>query len=196
MRFEPNSIFRAGAPARGEAAGIPEESRRAAEPERGAETRRSLFLSWRFVFGSLVAFGILAANAFVTYRTIANLIEASRVVENTLKTVEALRDVQDDVADSQIELRGYIISGERDRLERAHALLERAAKPVETLRTLSEPIPDQVQQVERLGEQIGEERARFATLIEIHRRSGVVATIRHIRATAGTAAIHRVQLVT
>src|SRR5690349_4543745 len=153
MRFEPNSDFRVGAPARGEA-GIPEESRRGTEPERGGAgpRERSPFLSRRFVLGSLVAFGILAANAFVTYRTIANLIEASRVVENTLKTVEALRDVQDDVADSQIELRGYIISGERDRLERAHALLERAAKPVETLRTLSEPIADRVQQVERLGE--------------------------------------------
>ncbi|HET7201427.1 MAG TPA: EAL domain-containing protein, partial [Burkholderiales bacterium] len=121
---------------------------------------------------------------------------ASVIVENTLKAVEALRDVQDDVGDSQIELRGYIITGERDRLERAHALLERAAKPVDTLRTLSGAIPDQMQQVEQLGAQIGEERERFATLIEIHRRGGVAATIRKIRETAGTATIHRVQLLT
>src|SRR5712692_8467003 len=125
MHFEPKSPFRTG--------GIPEQSRRGPEPERGdAETRmRSPFLSRRFVIGSLVAFGILAVNAFVTCRTIANLIEASRIAENTLK------DVQGGVADSQIERRGYIISGDQERLERARTFLERAAKPVETLRAMS-----------------------------------------------------------
>src|SRR6266852_2613159 len=179
MYSEPESLPRAGR--------IPEESRRGPEPERGdAETRASPpFLSRRFVIGSLVAFGILVANAFVTYRTIANLIEASRIAENTLKVVEALKDVQGDIADSQIDLRGYIIGGERERLERAHAFLERAAKPVETLRALSGAIPDQTEQIELLGAQIGEELARFDTLIEIHRRNGVSATIRNIRATAG-----------
>src|SRR5882672_8332627 len=190
MHSEPKSLSRTG--------GIPEENRRGPEPERGdAETRmRSPFLSRRFVIGSLVAFGILVANAFVTYRTIANLIEASRIAENTLKVVEALKDLQNDVADSQIELRGYIISGERDRLERARAFLERTAKYVETLRALSGAIPDQTQQIESLGAQIGEELARFGTLIEIHERNGVAATIRNIRETAGPATIHRVELLT
>ncbi len=190
MHSEPKSLSRTG--------GIPQESRRGPEPERGdAETRmRSPFLSRRFVIGSLVAFGILVANAFVTYRTIANLIEASRIAENTLKVVEALKDLQNDVADSQIELRGYIISGERDRLERARAFLERTAKYVETLRALSGTIPDQTQQIELLGAQIGEELARFGTLMEIHERNGVAATIRSIRATAGPATIHRVELLT
>src|SRR6266446_6662740 len=145
MHSELKSLSRTG--------GVPEENRRGPEPERGdAETRAlSPFLSRRFVIGSLVAFGILVANAFVTYRTIANLIEASRIAENTLKVVEALKDVQGDIADSQIDLRGYII---------------------------------------------GEERARFDTLIEIHRRNGVAATIRNIRATAGPATIHRILLLT
>src|SRR5258706_2560467 len=190
MHSEPKSLSRA--------AEFPEENRRGPEPERSdAETRmRSAFLSRRFVIGSLVAFGILVANAFVTYRTIANLIEASRIAENTLKVVEALRDAQNDVADSQIELRGYIISGERDRLERARAFLQRAGKYVETLRSLSGAIPDQTQQIELLGAKIGEEPARFDPLIEIHRLNGVAATIRSIRATAGPATIHRVELLT
>ncbi|HYQ94432.1 MAG TPA: diguanylate cyclase, partial [Burkholderiales bacterium] len=190
MHSEPKSLSRTG--------GIPEESRRGPEPERGdAETRmRSPSLSRRFVIGSLVAFGILVANAFVTYRTIANLIEASRMAENTLKVVEVLKDAQNDVADSQIELRGYIISGERDRLERARGFLERAAKPIETLGALSGAIPDQTRQIELLGARIGEELARFDTLIEMHRRNGVAATIRNIGAAAGPATIHRVELLT
>src|SRR5258708_15830270 len=190
MHSEPKSLSSTG--------GIPEQSRRGPEPEGGdAETRMPPpFLSRRFLIGSLVAFGILVANAFVTYRTIANLIEAARIAQNTLKVVEALKDVQGDVADSQIELRGYIISGERDRLERARTFLERAAEPVETLRALSEAIPDQTQQIGLLGAQIGEELARFDALIEIHRRNGVAATIRKIRATAGPATIPRVQLLT
>src|SRR6266446_5441217 len=190
MHSELKSLSRTG--------GVPEENRRGPEPERDdTETPESPpFLSRRFVIGSLVAFGILVANAFVTYRTIANLIEASRIAENTLKVVEALKDVQGDIADSQIDLRGYIIGGERERLERARAFLERAAKPVETLRALSGAIPDQTHQIELLGAQIGEELARFDTLIEIHRRNGVAATIRNIRATAGPATIHRILLLT
>src|SRR5258706_314747 len=190
MHSELKSLSRTG--------GVPEENRRGPEPERGdAETRAlSPFLSRRFVIGSLVAFGILVANAFVTYRTIANLIEASRMAENTLKVVEVLKDAQNDVADSQIELRGYIISGERDRLERARGFLERAAKPIETLGALSGAIPDQTRQIELLGARIGEELARFDTLIEMHRRNGVAATIRNIGAAAGPATIHRVELLT
>ena len=107
MRSDPKSPSRTG--------GIPEESRRGPEPERDdAETPESPpYLSRRFMIGSLFAFAILVVNAFVTYRTIANLIEASRIAENTLKIVEALKDVQGHAADSQIELRGYIISGDR-----------------------------------------------------------------------------------
>src|SRR5258708_38062448 len=86
--------------------------------------------------------------------------------------------------------------GEREGLERAGAFLERAAKPVATLRALSGAIPDQTQHIELLGAQIGEELARFDTLIEIHRRNGAAATIRNIGAAAGPATIHRVQLLT
>src|SRR5260221_13315835 len=103
MYSEPESLPRAGR--------IPEESRRGPEPDRSdTETLKSPpFLSRRFVIGSLVAFGILVANAFVTYRTIAHLIEASRIAESTLKGVETLKDVHGDVAASPNEMRGYII---------------------------------------------------------------------------------------
>src|SRR5260370_34510214 len=98
MYLEPKSLPPPG--------GIPEQSRRGPEPERGdTETRESPpFLSRRFVIGSLVAFGILVANAFVTYRTIAHLIEACPSAENTLNDIEALKDVQDPVARLPIEL--------------------------------------------------------------------------------------------
>jgi len=52
-------------------------------------------------------------------------------------------------------------------------------------RALSGAIPDQTQQIELLGARIGEELARFDTLIEMHRRNGVAATIRNIGAAAG-----------
>src|SRR5258708_9719969 len=105
MYLEPKSLSRTG--------GIPEQSRRGPEPERGdTETRESPpFLSRRFVIGSLVAFGILVANAFVTYRTIANLIEASRLAENTLKVGETPKARQHAAPDSHSELRGYVTPG-------------------------------------------------------------------------------------
>jgi diguanylate cyclase (GGDEF)-like protein len=156
----------------------------------------SRFVSRRFVVGSLVALGILIANAYVSYRTVANLIEASRTVENTLKVVGTLKEVQDNVSDSQIELRGYILSGERDRLIQAQASLGRAANLVLTLRALSGAIPDQMQQVDQLDSLIGEEIDRFGALIEIHRRKGVSAAIQNIRATASAATIRRIQLLT
>jgi len=158
--------------------------------------KRSPFLSRRFVLGSLIAFGILAANAFVAYRTIANLIEASRAVENTLTVVGTLKEVQENVANSEIELRGYIISGERDRLIVAQAFVGRASNLVQTLRDLAAAIPDQAKQVEALDVLLGEEIDRFGALIETHRREGVSAAIRSIRATAGQATMRRVELLT
>ena len=198
MRYEPKFLFRIfGDLARGEAKDIPEERQSPGLERNPAGTRkRSPFLSRRFVVGSLIALAILVANAFVSYRTIANLVEASRTVENTLKVVGALKEVQDNVADSEIELRGYIISGERDRLARAQAFLGRAANPVQTLRALSGAIPDQMQQVELLAALIGEEFERFAALIEIHSHKGAPAAIRTIVTTASAATIRRIQVLT
>jgi len=158
--------------------------------------KRLPFLSRRFVVGSSIALGILVANAFVSYRTIVNLIEASRTVENTLKVVGTLKDLQENLADSEIELRGYILSRERDRLSRAQAFLGRSANLVQTLRALSGAIPDQMQQVELLGALIGEESDRFAALIEIHSQKGVSAALRSISATASAATTRRIQLLT
>jgi len=199
VRYGPRFLSRIfGAPAHGGAGDKPEGSPSAPGPERSdAGTWKELpFLSRRFVIGSFIALGILVANAFVSYRTIANLVEASRTVENTLKVVGALKDVQDNVADSEVELRRYIIGGERDRLARAQAFLGRTANPVQTLRALSGAIPDQMQQVELLAALIGEEFERFATLLQIHRRKGAPAAIRTIGTTASAATIRRIQLLT
>lgn len=199
MRYGPSFLFRIfGALAHGAASDHPEESQsdRELEPSDAGTWKRLPFLSRRFVIGSLIVFGILVANAFVSYRTIANLIEASRTAENTLKLVGALKDLQGNVVGSEIELRGYIISGERDRLARAQVFLGRAANLVQTLRALSGAIPDQMPQVELLGALIGEEFERFATLNKIHGQKGVSAAIRTIGATASEATTRRIQLLT
>jgi diguanylate cyclase (GGDEF)-like protein len=199
VRYGPRFLFRIfGAPAHGAASDNPEESQSdpALELNDAGTWKRLPFLSRRFVIGSLIAFGILVANAFVSYRTIANLIEASRTAENTLKLVGALKDLQGNVAGSEIELRGYIISGERDRLARAQAFLGRAANHVQTLRALSGAIPDQMPQVELLGELIGEEFERFATLSKIHGQKGVSAAIRTIGTTASASTTRHIQLLT
>jgi diguanylate cyclase (GGDEF)-like protein len=175
-----------------------EESRSAAslEPSDVETWKRSRFLSRRFVIGSVVALAILVANSFVSYRTIANLIDASRTFENTLKVVGALKDVQDNVANSQMELRGYIISGGRDRLTQALAYLGDAANLVQTLQALPGAIPDQTQQVQSLAFLLGEESERFATLIDIHAHKGVSAAIRTIREMASAGTIPRIQSLT
>jgi diguanylate cyclase (GGDEF)-like protein len=199
MRYGPRFLFRIfGALAHGAASDSTEESQSdpALELSDAGTWKRLPFLSRRFVIGSLIAFGILFANAFVSYRTIANLIEASRTAENTLKLVGALKDLQGNVVGSEIELRGYIISGERDRLARAQAFLGRAANLVQTLRDLSGAIPDQMPQVELLGALIGEEFERFATLSKIHGQKGVSAAIRTVGTTASAATTRRIQLLT
>ena len=198
MRYGPRFLFRIfGALAHGARDNPVEgQSGPGLELSDAGTWKRLPFLSRRFVIGSLIAFGILFANAFVSYRTIANLIEASRTAENTLKFVGALKDLQGHVVGSEIELRGYIISGERDRLARAQAFLGRAANLVQTLRALSGAIPDQMPQVELLGALIGEEFERFATLGKIHGQKGVSAAVRTIRATASEATTRRIQLLT
>src|SRR5438128_7145197 len=191
VHYWPKFLFRIlGALAHGAARDNPDESQSdpGLELSDAGTWKRLPFLSRRFVIGSLIAFGILFANAFVSYRTIANLIDASRTAENTLKLVGALKDLQGNVAGSEIELRGYIISGERDGLARAQAFLGRAANLVQTLRDLSGAIPDQMPQVELLGALIGEEFERLATLSNIHRQHAVSAAIRAIGAQRPDAA--------
>jgi diguanylate cyclase (GGDEF)-like protein len=164
---------------------------------RDAETwKRSPFLSRRFVVGSFAALAILVANALVSYRTVANLIDASQAFEDTLKLVGALKDVQDSVSNAQVELRGYIISGERVRLTRGLAFLGEAAGLVHTLQALPGAIPDQRGQLESLGSMIVDESERFATLIDIHGQKGVSAAIRTIRETAGAGTTSRIQRLT
>jgi diguanylate cyclase (GGDEF)-like protein len=155
--------------------------------------QRAPFLSRRFVIGSSIAFVILAANAFLTYRTIANLIQTSGAVENTLKVIEALKDVQNSVAGAEVGLRGYILSGERERLAQAHEYLGRAAQPIKALRARPEAAPGQAERIESVDALIGEELQRLSTLIEIDLGKGMFAAIRSISATGGAAAILRVQ---
>jgi len=155
--------------------------------------KRSPFLSRRFVLGSSIAFVIVAANAFLTYRTIANLVETSRAVESSLEAMASLKNVQSDIAGAETGLRGYILSGERDRLVQAHASLSRAVPPIQALRARPDATSDNTQQVESADALIGEELERFSTLIEIDRSKGMSAAIRSISATGGGATIRRVQ---
>ena len=155
--------------------------------------KRSPFLSRRFVLGSSAAFVILAANALLTYRTIANLVETSRAVETTLRVIDDLKEVQNSVIGAQTGLRGYILSGESKRLAQAHEFLGRAALPIKALRARPEAIPDRTQQVESADTLIGEEIQRFSALIEIDRKKGLSAAIRNISATGGAARIRLVE---
>jgi diguanylate cyclase (GGDEF)-like protein len=158
--------------------------------------KRPAFLSRRFVIGSVVALAVLTANAYVTYRTIANLIDASRDVENTLGVIAALKDVNNNVAGVESELRGYIITGERDRLVQARDLVGRAGLPVRALRAMPEAINDQMQRIEALDDLIVDEFSRLDQLIEIDRKKGLLAAIRGITATGGASAIRRAQGLT
>jgi len=199
VRNDPKSIFRIfAARARRPENAVPEEgpSRPRLDRSDAGASKLLRFLSQRFVVGSIVALGILVANAFVSYRTITNLIDASRIVERTLKVVEALKDVRDSVVNSETELRGYIISGDGDRLARARAFLESTKERVQTLNVLSEAIPDQLRQIEQLDALIAEESQRFDNLVESHSQIGVSATIRSIGATASAARIQSIQLLT
>lgn len=150
-------------------------------------------LSRRFVIGSLIALGVVAINALASYRTIANLIEASRSVENTLKVVDALKHVQGGIADLEIELRGYVISGDANRLDRALALLRRSKQPIEALRASAGALPDQTRRIDELDTLIDQQFERFDKLIETHRRKGLSAAMQAIGATSSAASIRHAQ---
>ena len=153
--------------------------------------KRSPFLSRRFVIGSVLALFVLLANAWVTYRTIVSLVEASRSVENTLGVIAALKDVNNNVAGVETELRGYILTGERDRLVQARDLVGRAGLPVRALRVMPEAIQDQMQRIESLDDLIVEEYSRLDQLIELDKKRGLLAVIRNITATGGASNIRR-----
>jgi diguanylate cyclase (GGDEF)-like protein len=148
------------------------------------------------VAGSVVALGVLVGNAYLTYRTIAELVVASRSVENTLWVVGALKDVQGNLAAAQTELRGYILTGERERLAQAHEFVGRAGLPVQALRARPDAVAGHEQRVEALDALIVQEFIRFEKLIEIDRRKGLLAAIRSITATGGGATMRQAEALT
>jgi diguanylate cyclase (GGDEF)-like protein len=105
----------------------------------------------------------------------------------------SLKNVQSDIVGAQTGLRGYILSGEHDRLVQAHTSLSRAVQPTQALLARPDAIPDRTQQVESADALIGEELERFSTLIQIDRRKGMSAAIRSISATGGAATIRKVE---
>jgi diguanylate cyclase (GGDEF)-like protein len=148
------------------------------------------------VAGSVVALGVLVGNAYLTYRTIAELVVASRSVENTLWVVGALKDVQGNLAAAQTELRGYLLTGERERLAQAHEFVGRAGLPVQALRARPDAVAGHEQRVEALDALIVQEFIRFEKLIEIDRRKGLLAAIRSITATGGGATMRQAEALT
>ena len=158
--------------------------------------RRSPFLSRRFAIGSIVALCVLIANAYVTYRTIANLVEVSRSVENTLWVVAALKDVQNNLAAAESELRGYILTGERSRLAQAHEYVGHAGLPVQGLRARPDAVGERIHRVHALDALIVEEFDRLEKLIDVDRKKGLLAAIRGISATGGAATLRRAEGLT
>src|SRR5262249_41691706 len=122
--------------------------------------------------------------------------EVSRSVGNVLGVVGPRQDVQGNLVAAQTELRGYILTGERDRLAQAGEFVGRAGLPVQALRARPAVIADQRARIDALDALIVEEFNRFEKLIGIDRRKGLLAAIRSITATGGAAAMRQAEAVT
>ena len=146
---------------------------------------------WRFFSlprKVVIAFGlglaILAVNALVAYQTIVSLREATRSVEDGLRVVELLRNVNAAIGDSEAAQRGYIISEKPEYLEDSSEALRRAEGQLDEIRALVGNGAVELEKVASLQSSIAARIAEFENTLELFQKGDKPAALKAISTQA------------
>lgn len=139
----------------------------------------------KFKIGFVLALGIIAVNAVVSYRATQNLIENERFVTHTYQVMLQLEETLSAVASAETGQRGFIITGDESYLQPYNEADATISDHLRTLRQLVSDNPSQLRRLDHLQNNIS---VRFSQMREnIERlRSGDSEAIRStIRSNRG-----------
>src|SRR5437773_1548703 len=83
------------------------------------KNRLTLSISKEFLCWFFLAILILATNIFIATTALERQSRATSSIENSLRVIDALKDIQFNTANLEILQRNYIVSGKEDHLEQA-----------------------------------------------------------------------------
>jgi diguanylate cyclase (GGDEF)-like protein len=151
-------------------------------------------ISKTFLIGFLLAVTVLVANTLVSSAAIRKMFEATTSVTNSLHVVDALKDIQFNIANMQAAQRNYIVSGELAHLEKIRSLLADSRTPLEKLHGLRADALRE-KDIARLEAILDEQMSSFTALAELHRSNGFNPALRALRDSRPGVAMDRIQEV-
>ncbi|MGH8687042.1 MAG: putative bifunctional diguanylate cyclase/phosphodiesterase, partial [Burkholderiales bacterium] len=134
----------------------------------------------RAVVGLGLGLAILAANALIAYQAIVSLKDATGSVDDGLQVMGLLRSVSSAVADSEAGQRSYIISEQKEYLERSAELLRAAGRKLDDIRALLGGDTAELENIDSLKASIAARAAEFEhtlALLTNGDRPGALAAI-------------------
>ncbi|HEY4743760.1 MAG TPA: CHASE3 domain-containing protein [Desulfuromonadaceae bacterium] len=133
--------------------------------------RTNLFTGMAF----LAAMTLLVLTAWLGYRNLANVREASEWVTHTYQVIEKLQEVLTDLSDAETGQRGFLITGDQRYLEPYIAALGEIDKDLAALKELMADNPAQQERLTEIEAVVRERLAVFRANIERRKSKGFQA---------------------
>lgn len=148
-------------------------------------------ISRKFMIGFSFALVILAANIFISKNALLKQFDAADAVTASLRMIDVLKNIQSSMANLEITLRGYIVSGDEDYLMRSHLTLSATRETVAQLQTLAVGNAEAERAAAELENLIGERLTTISDLVDLHVTQGASAAIKAISISRSGAATDR-----
>src|SRR5690606_15266745 len=105
---------------------------------------------WLTKLGLALALLLLVFISLVTFYSVEQFANSSRLVSRTHLVIKQISQVVSDVREAESAQRGYLISGNKDFLNRHYNILSRLPNELATLRGLTYDNPEQSKAINQL----------------------------------------------
>ncbi|MBA2690249.1 MAG: diguanylate cyclase, partial [Burkholderiales bacterium] len=152
-------------------------------------------VSKKFLLWFLLALAILAANILISKNALQMQFDASDAVTNSLRVIDAIKDVQFSTANLEIAQRNYIFSGRGEHLNSAQEALGESREAITRLNALLTDRAEEAVGLAELDTLIAEQQTKFAHLRNVQEASGFSPALKIFKKNGGGAALDRIYLL-
>ncbi len=163
------------------------------------ENKRSKKVRHHFFRRIATGFGLTSAILLLvggfSYRSLNQLIDASRWVAHTHEVLEDLESVISQLKDIETGQRGYVLTGDQAYLEPYKTAIPLIQQDLRQLRSLTNDSPLQQQRLDQLEPLIGRRIDLLGQVVQLRRNQGFDAALQFIQTDQGRQAMNRVRFV-
>jgi signal transduction histidine kinase len=148
-------------------------------PRRGSATEETGSIGTMVASGFAAMLAVLAAVGIIAYQSTADAISDARRVAQTLRLIEALRELHSAIQDVESGSRGYVIAGADAFLTQFRDASAHLPKAIDNVAILTADNPSQQKHLDALKPLIADRMAHADHFITLRQRDGL-----HVAATA------------